>query len=180
MKFGTLFSALLISSVGFAFSAAAQAADKNQVVKILGGKATIELPADFARMPQELLAEKYTDERNRPQEAWYVASEDGKVTIAFSVTKNAIKESEIPKVTGILKKQLSVLSPKVSQVKINGHKMDRLEFNTPVDEEGNYLYNLMQISSFNGRMMYSTFNVTNDLESKYKASGEAALSSLKY
>jgi len=29
-------------------------------------------------------------------------------------------------------------------------------------------------------MMYSTFNVTNDLESKYKTVGEAALSSLKY
>ena len=180
MKFGTLFSALLISSTGLAFSAAAQAADKTQVVKILGGKATIELPVEFVKMPQNLLAEKYTEERNRPQEAWYVENVDSKVTLAFSINPNAIKESELSKVSAVLKNQLSVLSPTVSQVKINGHKMERVEFNMPIDEEGNYLYNLMHLSSFKGTMMYSTFNVTNDLESKYKTVGEAALSSLKY
>ncbi|QGN39599.1 hypothetical protein [Klebsiella oxytoca] len=180
MKFGTLFSALLISSAGLAFSTAAQAADKTQVVKILGGKATIELPVEFVKMPQNLLAEKYTEERNRPQEAWYVENVDSKVTIAFSVTKDKIKESELSKVSEVFKKQLSVLSPTVSHVKINGHKMDRIEFNTPTDDEGNYIYNLMQLSSFNGQMMYVAFNVTNDLESKYKIVGEAALSSLKY
>ena len=55
-----------------------------------------------------------------------------------------------------------------------------ITFNAPDDEENRYIYNLIQISSFNEKMMFVTFFVTNSLESKYKPAGKVALSSLKY
>ncbi|WP_058914431.1 hypothetical protein [Entomohabitans teleogrylli] len=181
MKHGVIFSALLVSSGSLLFSSAALAADKTQVVKILGGKATIELPVEFVKMPQDLLAKKYTQPGNRPQEAWYVASEEGKVTVAFSVTGSAVKEAQLPQVMEIMTKQMSAFSPSSSQVKVHGHNTGRLELNTPdaADADG-YIYNLMQFSSFNGKLMIATFNATSDLEEKYKPAGQAALSSLKY
>ncbi len=179
MKYGSLFSTLLISAAGFAFSVAAPAADKTQVVKVLGGKATVELPVEFVRMPNAILKVVY-EEEERPQEAWYVEKEDGNVFITFNISDDELKEAMIPMMTAIIKKELSEYSPSMSQVKVNSHKMGRLEFNVPDDEGDRYIHNMTQISSFNGKMMIVAYYVTSDLESKYKPAGKVALSSLKY
>lgn len=48
--------------------------------------------------------EKYTQAAQRPKEAWYVESEGGKVTMAFSMTTNPMKESQLPQFAEMMKK----------------------------------------------------------------------------
>lgn len=179
MKYGSLFSALLLGSAGLVFSLATQAADKTQIVKILDGKASVELPIEFTRMPNDILKIAYEDE-DRPQEAWYVESEDCDVFITFHVAREKLEEDQVSKATDAMKAELSEFSPAISQVKVNSHQVGRLEFNVPDDEGNGYMSNMLQVSSFNGKMMFVAFFVTNKLESKYKPAGKAALSSLKY
>ncbi|QGN39596.1 hypothetical protein [Klebsiella oxytoca] len=180
MKYRVGSSSLLISSAGIVFSLETQAEKKTQVVSILEGKATIELPVEFVRVPQEFHLEMYPDETNQPQESWYVETERGIVSIVFSVTENATKEADVPGVVAIMKEELKAFSPSLLPLDINGHKMVRLAFNIPDADENEYLHHLTQVSSFNGKLMFVIFKVTSDLESQYKSAGEAALSSLKY
>ncbi|QGN39597.1 hypothetical protein [Klebsiella oxytoca] len=178
MKYGSLFSALLISAAGFAFSVSA--ADKTQVVKVLGGKATVELPVEFVRMPKAILKVIYEEEEDRPQEAWYVEKEGSNVFISFNILDEELKEAMIPMVTATMKNEWSEYSPSMSQVKVNSHKMGRLEFNVPDDEGNGHTHTMIQVSSFNGKIMLVEYYVASELESKYKPAGKVALSSLKY
>ncbi|PXW39091.1 hypothetical protein DET57_1206 [Klebsiella oxytoca] len=179
MKYGSLFSVLLISVAGFTFSVAAPAADKTRVVKVLGGKATVELPVEFVRMPNAILKVIY-EEEERPQEAWYVEKEGSNVFISFNILDEDLKEDIIPMVTATMKNEWSEYSPSMSQVKVNSHKMGRLEFNVPDDEGNGHTHTMIQVSSFKGKMMLVEYYVTSELESKYKPAGKVALSSLKY
>lgn len=94
---------------------------------------------------------------------------------------NAVRETHIPQFLQVIKEQVEAYSPSSSLVKVNGHNMGRLELKTPdsADDDG-YIYNQMQLSSFKGKLLISSFNVTSDLEDKYKDLGESMLSSLKY
>lgn len=182
MKYQHLCSTMLICST-FTLSAcdssSDSAADANST-KILDGKATIVLPEGYKVMPEEMLVKKYV-KAQRPKEAWYVEDEGGKVTLAFSMTANPMKESQLPEFAGMMKKQLSAFSPTVSDVTVNGKKMQRLEMTTPdaADPE-NGIYNVMQLSSLDGKLLITTFNSTSDLKEKYSAAGVEALSSLRY
>ncbi|WP_058914430.1 hypothetical protein [Entomohabitans teleogrylli] len=179
MKHGVIFSALLVGSA--LLLSACDNGGKTEVdanaTKILDGKASIVMPEGFVRMPQEMLEARYPAEQ-RPQEAWYVESEGGKVAIVFNLTDNAISEAQVPKLAEIMKQQMSDFSPSISEVTVNGRKMSRLEMTTPT-EEGN-IYNLMQISSRDGKFLLSAFNTAEELKEKYAPAGQAALSSLKY
>lgn len=144
---------------------------------ILGGKATMVLPEGFVKMPQELLEKKYPAAQ-RPKEAWYVESENGKVSIAFSVTGNAMSEAQIPQFAGMMKNQMKAFSPSLSDVTVNGKKMSRLEITTPAAD--GKIFNVMQLSSLDGKLLISTFNATEDLKDKYSQVGKDALSTLAY
>ncbi|PXW43979.1 hypothetical protein DET57_11093 [Klebsiella oxytoca] len=183
MKYRLLVSAMLVCST-FALSAcdssSNSAADVNST-KILDGKATIVLPEGYKKMPEEMLVKKYTLEAQRPKEVWYVESEGGKVTMAFSMTANPMKESQLAEFAGMMKKQFGSFSPEVSAVTVNGKKMQRLQMTTPdADDAEGGIYNLMQISSLDNKLLITTFNSTADLKDKYSAAGVEALSSLKY
>lgn len=179
MKINAMFSALLVSSALFLSACdSADTADNANATKILDGKASVVLPEGFVKMPKELMDKKYTNPGQRPQEAWYVESEGGKVTLAFAVTENRVTEALLPQVMTALKAQMSTFSPVVTDMTIDGKKMSRLEMTTPgVDAK---IYNVMQISSMDGKMMISTFNATEDIKDKYAQAGKDALSTLKY
>lgn len=68
----------------------------------------------------------------------------------------------------------------MTQMEINSYKTARLEFNVPGDEGNGHTHTMIQVSSFNGKMMLVEYYVASKLESKYKPAGEVALSSLKY
>lgn len=183
MKYRLLCAAMLACST-FALSACDSSSDSAVDVnstKILDGKAAIVLPEGYKVMPEEMLVKKYTQEAQRPKEAWYVESEGGKVTMAFSMTASAIKESQLPEFAGMMKKQLSAFSPEVSEVTVNGKKMQRLQMTTPdAANPGGGIYNVMQLSSLGGKLLITTFNCTTELKDKYTPAGVEALSSLKY
>ena len=87
MNIKTLLAPLLFCSV-LALSACDSSNTAEETAakgtSILNGQATMVLPEKFVRMPQEMLETKYPAAQ-RPKEAWYVESENGKVSIAFSV-----------------------------------------------------------------------------------------------
>lgn len=183
MKYKLLCSAMLVCStltLTACDSNSDSAEDVNRI-SVLNGKASVILPEGYKRMPDEMLARKYTQEAQRPQEAWYVESEGGKVTMAFSMTANTMKESQLPEFAGMMKKQLGTFSPEVSEVTVSGRKMQRLQMTTPdVANPGSSIYNVMQFSSLDGKLLITTFNSTTDLKDKYTNAGVEALSSLKY
>ncbi|WP_058910202.1 hypothetical protein [Entomohabitans teleogrylli] len=145
---------------------------------VLDGKATIVLPKGFVKMPKEMLEVKYPMTAQRPQEAWYAESEGGKVSIAFSAPNSAMSESQIPQFAAMMKNQMSAFAPSVADVTVNGKKMSRLEITTPAAD--GKIYNLLQFSSRDGKLLISTFNTTEDLKDKYAQAGKDALSTLKY
>ncbi|KNC89618.1 hypothetical protein [Trabulsiella odontotermitis] len=179
MKINAMFSALLVSSALFLSACdSADSTDSDKATKILDGKASVVLPEGFVKMPKELMDKKYTNPGQRPQEAWYVESEGGKVTLAFAQTDNRMTEAQLPQFATVLKTQMSAFSPAVSDVTVDGKKMTRLEMTTPSPD--GKIFNVMQISSMDGKLMISTFNATEDIKDKYAQAGRYALSTLKY
>lgn len=170
-----LFCSVLALSGCDSSNTSAETAEKG--TSILDSQATMVLPDGFVRMPQEMLEKKYPAAQ-RPKEAWYVESENGKVSIAFSVTENAISEAQIPQFAGMMKNQMKAFSPSLSDATVNGKKMSRLEITTPAPD--GKIFNVMQFSSLNGKLLISTFNATEDLKDKYSQAGKDALSTLDY
>lgn len=151
---------------------------RDKATNVLGGKATIVLPDGYVKMPQDILETKYPNEP-RPQEAWYVESEGGKVSIAVSLTKSPLEASQIPEMAKVMVAQFIDFSPKYTEVNINGKKMGQIEMTTPAEDDTS-IYNLMQLSSLDGKLMIITFNVTEDLKGKYMKEGATTLSTLRY
>lgn len=145
---------------------------------VLDGKAKIVFPGDFIKMSSAMMNVKYSQSAQRPQEVWYAEKEDGKVSIAFSETRNAMTEDKLPLFAKMMKTQLSALSPEISDISINGKKMFRIEMTTPSQDEN--IFNVMQLSVLEGKLLITTFNVTEDLKEKYLQSGIEALSTLQY
>lgn len=170
-----LFCSVLALSACDSGNTSDEAAEKG--TSILDGQATMVLPDGFIKMPQEMLEKKYPAAQ-RPKEAWYGESENGKVSIAFSVTGNAISEAQIPEFAELMKKQMKAFSPSLSDVTVNGKKMSRLEITTPAAD--GKIFNVMQFSSLDGKLLISTFSTTEDLKDKYSQAGKDALSTLDY
>ncbi|MBK5142605.1 hypothetical protein I2494_02505 [Budviciaceae bacterium BWR-B9] len=146
---------------------------------ILSGKACITLPDGFIKMPEEILKQKYP-QAQRPSEAWYMESENGKVSLAFSQTTQAVKASQLPVLAESMKTQLVAFTPKVVEVTVNGQKAMQLEMLTPdgTNPGSPKNLNIMQFSSMNDKLLITTFSVSEDLQDKYLQNGKAALASL--
>lgn len=180
MKFTSLLASLLVVVPALLLSGC----DNDTKVEngnILNGKASITFPAGFTQMPEEMLKVKYP-QAQRPNEAWYVESENGKVSLAFSQTAQAMPEDKLSDFASAMKQQFQAFSPKVSETKVNGKKVVRIEMLTPDANaaDGAKIYNLMQMSSMDGKLLIATFNVTEDLQDKYQQSGKTALDSLSW
>ena len=181
MKKSMIVGSIMASSVFFLTACdsneSEQVETRENSTQVLGGKASIVMPEGFIKMPKALLDKKYPSS-NRPQEVWYVEKENGNVTIAFSMTTNSMSDAQIPKFAEMLKQQFSALSPTLSDVMVNGKKLSRIEMTTPA--AGGNIYNVMQLSSLEGKLLISTFNTTEDLKETYTETGKKALSTFKY
>ncbi|WP_159566090.1 hypothetical protein [Budvicia diplopodorum] len=154
---------------------------KHEKGNILNRQASITLPAGFIKMPEDLLKTMYP-QAQRPNEAWYVESEKSKVSFAFSQTAQAMTDAQLPGFAEAMKNQFSAFSPKVSEIKVNGKKAIRIEVLTPdtTNPGGTQIFNVMQFSSMNGKLLIAAFNTTVDLQEKYQQSGKAALDTLTW
>lgn len=183
MKYRMLLSAIVVcctlplTACDSKDKAASDTANRTQIAD---GKASIVLPEGYIKMSDELLAQKYPA-ANRPKEAWFVEKEKGKVTLAFNMTQNAMKEAQLPEFAEVMKNNLATFSPEVSSMTINGNKVQRIKVTTPdaADPKGG-IYNVMQFASLDGKLMIATFNATADLKDQYSNAGLEALSSIKY
>ena len=181
MKKSMVAGSIMISSVFFMTACDGNENEKVEAretsTQVLGGKASVVMPDGFIKMPKELLETKYPLAK-RPQEVWYVEKENGKVTLAFSMTTNAMSDTQIPQFAQMLKKQFSSVSPTLSEVMVNGKKLTRIEMTTPAADGD--IFNVMQLSSLDGKLLISTFNTTEDLKETYTEMGKKALSTFKY
>lgn len=159
------------------------AASQQKTVTILEGKATMVLPENFARMPDEQMATRYATANPRPKEVWYVDTGKSVVTLSFSQPfpgKN-LADEHVPMLAEMMKKQMADLKPVLTTKKVNGRTVSRLE-SVGKDTSGNgtSVYSIIQLSSLDNQLMMSSFNVTSHLKDKYYPIAEAALDSLKY
>ncbi len=143
--------------------------------KIFGGTAYIEIPTEFTLMSKDMLAAKYP-QPNAPQEAHFV--EEGKVSLAFSATKNTLPDGKLGEVANMMKKQFAPFNPTLEAKDIDGRKAYLLTMNTPTAE--GTIKNIMLLTTISGKLVIATFNSTEDLAGKYMDIGKDALFSLKF
>jgi len=147
---------------------------------IFVGAASIKMPPEFVKMPEEMLEIKHPD-NERPSESWFIEKEHGKISLAFKLANNNITEDQLPVLAEMMKKQLSVFSPKISSLMVNGNKAYRIEMVTPdgANPDGG-IFNIMQLTSLEGKLFIATFNTTEDLKDDYINTGISVLSSVTY
>ncbi|SQI40958.1 Uncharacterised protein [Leminorella richardii] len=148
---------------------------------VLDGKICITLPADFTKMPEEMLKQKYPMAQ-RPNEVWYIESEKGKVSLAFSQTSQAMRETQLEAFAQAMKNQMNAFSPKVTTATVNGKKTALLEIITPDNSNagGPAIISMMQMSSVNDKLLITTFSVTEDIKDKYYQEGKTLLNTLSW
>lgn len=148
---------------------------------VLGNRVSITLPDGFTKMPEDVLKTKYPSAQ-RPSEAWYAAGENGRVSIAFSKTEQAMTESHLSGVADAMKTQLKAFSPKITEAKVKGKKVMIIEMKTPdaANPDGSDIINVMQLAAMDNKLLIVTFNVTEDLKDTYYQSGKTALSTLTW
>jgi len=126
---------------------------------VLSGKLNILMPSDFSVMSSEKLALKYPSVGHRPSEVY--TNEKSTINIALNHTTNKAKSEDLPNVRNVLESQFN-RAPftliKSEMRDLNGMPSILLEFISPaVDTK---IYNLMVITSLEGRLVMITFNCT--------------------
>lgn len=146
---------------------------------ILNNKAEILVPADFEIMSEDLLKAKYPS-GNRPTLVY--TNEATTVNLAANHTANRIALSELPQALGAFTGQFEQLYPtaqwyRKEMTEINGRDFAVLELITPaVDTD---IYNLMFVTSLDGRMLMFSFNCTTDLLTEWKPQAQQIMASVK-
>ncbi|MFW5389581.1 hypothetical protein [Yersinia sp. 2542 StPb PI] len=143
--------------------------------KVFGGKAYIEMPAEFTLMSKEMLATKYP-QQNAPQEAYSV--EQGSVSFAFSDSNSAIPDGKLAEVVNMMKKQFAPFKPTLEEKDVDGRKAYIITMDTPAAD--GTIKNVMLLTTIDGKLVIATFNTTEALADKYIDVGKNALLSLKF
>lgn len=146
--------------------------------EVLSGKATILLPYEFELMDTEMVSSKYPIAGHRPKEVY--TNKEGTINIALNYTQNKTEEKDLQEVKKTLESQLN--QPTIEFIQsntqeINGQKFIQLEFITPAADSK--IYNLLQITSFEGRSVLFTFNCTVDNLKGWEAIGKQILQSIE-
>lgn len=145
---------------------------------VLNGKASLLIPDDFALMDVNTIARKYPVAGHRPSEVY--TNQNGTINIALNHTANNANESDLEGVKKIMDAQFQKPPFEFlrSDIKIlNGKKFVILEFVSPaVDTK---IYNLMAITSLEGRLAMITFNCTNNHVKDWKQVGKKIIESIE-
>lgn len=154
---------------------------KNELIaqNVLNGKVSLSLPENFWLMPKHLLQAKYPA-ASRPTEVY--SNKSGTVSTAVNQTNNAIKLDQLPQLLPVFNKQFSNLYPtikwsKKEVVKINDRDFIVLEFETPAIDTP--IYNLMAVSSLEGRMLMVSFNCPIRMKVEWQEKAKKIINSIK-
>ena len=145
---------------------------------VLSGKATMLIPEEFKLMDAEMLASKYPQTGHQPTEVY--TNEEGTINIALNYTQNKAEEKDLPGVKKTMESQFN--QPTIefiqsSMQEIYGRKYIRLEFVTPAADSK--IYNLLQITSLEGRLAMFTFNCTENYRRDWEATGKEIMQSIE-
>lgn len=148
-------------------------------INALKGKLTLSIPSDFNIMSNEMLLQKYPS-GNRPTEVY--TNKSGSVNIAVNHTANMIKIEQLPELLPVFEQQFTALYPNIKWlkkelVKINNRDFILLEFETPAIDTP--IYNLMAVSSLDGRMLMGSFNCPIGMKGEWKEKANQIINSIK-
>ena len=145
--------------------------------KVLSNKLSLLMPNNFKLMGRALLEKKYPSEGRRPTEVY--TNENASINIAFNHTQNKATLDQLPEIESVLEKQFqnpSVSFEKSEIRKINGRDFILIEFVSPaVDTQ---IYNLMFITSVEGRLLMGTFNCTENQRTNWESKAKEIVSSV--
>lgn len=144
---------------------------------VLSGKATMLIPGAFKMMSARMLASKYQKIGHQPTEVY--TNETGTINVALNHTQNKADEKDLPSVKKIMESQFNQPSVKFirsSMQEINYRKYIRLEFVTSATDSE--IYNLLQITSFEGRLTMFTFNCTENYRKDWERFGKEIMQSI--
>lgn len=145
---------------------------------VLSQKAIMLIPKDFTLMSAETVAKKYPIVGHRPTEVY--TNSRGTINIALNHTINAAKESDLE----AIKKQMDIQfnQPQIdfrkSEIRtLNGRKFIILEFVSPAADTK--IYNLMAMTSIEGRLAMFTFNCTEEYKKDWSPIGKRIIESIQ-
>jgi hypothetical protein len=146
---------------------------------VLDGAVTVLIPESFSPMTEELLRLKYPRD-GRPALAF--ANERGSVNLAMSLTGNAVRPEQIASLHKAVEATFKNLYPSATWYRSeiitqDGKTYFTLDLLTPAADT--QIRNIMLGTSFRGRLLMLTFNVTRELEKDWLDTGRKMLSSIK-
>lgn len=145
----------------------------------LGGKVQINLPVGFTVMEQEAVQKKYPQRAGRPLEVYTNA--DGSITVGLDHMDNKSSFEELPAYKKAFEAQFSKINGiefRRNEIKkVNGRDFILLEMITPIPDSK--IYNLMYITSFEGRLLLTTFNCTEEYLEDWKSTALQIMNSIK-
>ena len=172
----TLVAAVFVLITTYSWSQ--QVASSLKPTTVLKGKAEMLIPSTFTMMNSETIARKYPVAGHRPSEVY--SNFNGSINIALNHTNNAVKESDLTAIKEQMEAQFNRpgIDFKKSQMQtLNGKKFVILEFISPAADTK--IYNLMAITSLEGRLAIITFNCTANYTNEWKPIGAKIIESVR-
>lgn len=161
----------------------AASADMNKksfnFLQLLSGKVEIELPKELQVMDKKMFELKYPIEN--PENTNAYSNEDGTVSLLISPRHDNATRAELPNYQKMLDESFgrnpSVDFRKSERRTINGKDFIVIEMITPaMDTE---VYNLMFVTSLEGKLLIGTFNCTVEKLKEWQPIAEQILSSVR-
>jgi hypothetical protein len=146
---------------------------------LLDGAVTLLIPETFDLMSEELLRLKYPSER-RPTVVF--SNDRGSVNLATSLTDNPVRPEQIADLHKVMESTFRNLYPSATWYRSevitqDGRRYFLLDLLTPaIDTQ---IRNIMIGTSFRGRLLLFSFNVTRGLEKSWLEAGQRMLSSVR-
>jgi len=175
-----LFSLAVMTGVLLAVQASAQSTQVTLAERaLLDGAVSVLIPESFSLMSEELLRLKYPSER-RPTVVF--SNERGSVNLAANLTANAVRPEQIVELHKAMEGTFKNLYPSATWYRSevitqDGRRYFVLDLLTPaIDTQ---IRNIMYGTSFKGRLLMFSFNVTRELEKSWLEVGQRMLSSVR-
>lgn len=146
--------------------------------KVLLGKASMLIPREFVLMDANSIALKYPSAGHRPSEVY--TNPKGTINIALNHTKNTGTEADLESVKKVMDAQFNRPPTEFikSEIKkLSGKKFIILEFVSQAADTK--IYNLMAITSLEGRLAMITFNCTNNYRKEWEPIGKRIIESIE-
>lgn len=148
-------------------------------LNLLGGKVQLDMPEHLQSMDKKMFDLKYPLENAENTRAY--SDGDGTVTLLISPRQDKATQTDLPKYQQMLNNSFSnnpSIDFKKSEIKqINGRDFIVIEMITPAMDTD--VYNLMFVTSLDGKLLIGTFNCTIEKMQEWQPIAEQILSSVK-